>query len=325
MLNKILLAIILGFFVGFMPAGGQTTPTAPVRIKGKIIAARVQGHVEAVSNSDGSKRVLRDGDKVSDQTTIVTAPGANIILAFSNGATVNVAGDSNLNIEQFEQDPFAADVKLSELKQEPTTSTTKLSLTKGELVGKVVHLNVDRGSEFTVQTPVGAAGIRGTIFRIVFHPDPATGKVYFVVTTADGKVVLTRGVTTQVSIPSGKTVVAYFNYTPPTTPGGTGTVTNVIFPPVEDVSPLELTQITAAVQTMAASTSSTVFTPLGPNGDGNGNGNGDGNGNGNGNGNGGGNGNGNGGGNANDNGTDNNPSQPAAVPAPTSPQSGSGA
>ena len=57
------------------------------------------------------------------------------------------------------------------MKQEPGTSVTKLNLTRGELVGRVVHLNVDKGSEFTVRTPVGAAGIRGTIFRIIFRPD----------------------------------------------------------------------------------------------------------------------------------------------------------
>ena len=81
------------------------------------------------------------------------------------------------------------------MKQEPGTSTTKLNLSKGELVGKVVHLNVDKGSEFTVQTPVGAAGIRGTTFRIIFRPGP-DGKAFFSVTTADGRVVFT-GITSR--------------------------------------------------------------------------------------------------------------------------------
>ena len=116
---------------------------------------------------------------------MTTAPGAIAILVFSNGATVNVAEDSTLDIvDQFEQDPFAQDLKISDMKHEEGTSTTKLSLARGELVGKVVHLNVDKGSEFTVQTPVGAAGIRGTTFRIVFKP-AKNGKVFFVVTTTE--------------------------------------------------------------------------------------------------------------------------------------------
>ncbi len=268
MLNKILLAIVLGVFVGLMPAGAQTAPSASARVKGKIVAARVQGHVDAVSKVDGQKRTLHDGDQVFDQSTIVTAPGAMIILAFSNGATVNVAGDSNLDIEQFEQDPFASDIKMSEIKQEPSTSTTKLNLTKGELVGKVVHLNVDRGSEFTVQTPVGAAGIRGTTFRIVFRPDPATGKAFFVVTTADGTVVF-KGVTAgPVNIPAGKQVVATFSYTPATAATATAPAAAAVTSPVTivttDTSPTEAAQIQTSSQQIETAVINTVIQPPAP-------------------------------------------------------------
>jgi hypothetical protein len=271
MLNKILFAIALGCFIGLATANADTNPAA--RVKGRIIAARVEGHVDAILKADGTRRTLHDGDVVSEQTTIVTAPGANVILVFSNGATVNVAGDSNLDIEQFDQDPLAESIKVSDMKQEIGTSTTRLDLTKGELVGKVVHLNVDRGSEFTVQTPVGAAGIRGTIFRIVFHPLP-NGKAFFVVTTADGQVVF-RGVTSgPVNIPAGKQVVATFDYTagqPASTASPVIVVTNT--------SPAETVEIEAASQAIVTATASTVIPPSsnGPNG-GNGSGNGNGSG-----------------------------------------------
>lgn len=266
MLNKILLVTILGVFAGLLPAAAQPDAAAPAAVpsaKGHIVAARVQGHVEAVSKVDGKATVLHDGDAVTDQSTIVTSAGASIILVFSNGATVNVAGDSNLDIDQFDQDPFAADVKVSDLKAEPGRSVTKLNLTRGELVGKVVHLNVDRGSEFTVQTPVGAAGIRGTTFRIVFRPDPKTGKAFFVVTTADGRVVFTGVTSGPVSIPAGKQVVATFNYTAPTTPGGTGTVSDVTIPGVTDISVTEAEQITTAVQDIVTAANPVVFNTSG--------------------------------------------------------------
>ena len=119
MLNKILCVAILGVFAGLLPAGAQTTPATPVaqaRIKGTIVAARVVGHVDAVSNTDGQTRTLHDGDKIFEQTTIVTAAGSSAILGFSNGATVNVAAETTLNIETFQQDPFADDVNLSKLR-----------------------------------------------------------------------------------------------------------------------------------------------------------------------------------------------------------------
>ena len=176
MLNKILCVAVLGAVAGLAPAGAQSpTPpaaqpaaAAPGRIKGQIVAARVQGHVTAVSKVNPDGRLLHDGDQVSEDSTVVTAGGASVILVFSNGATLDLAGDSRLKINEFEQDPFSTDLKASDIKEEPGTSVTKLYLTKGELVGRVAHLNVDKGSEFTVRDPVGAAGIRGTFFKHVF-------------------------------------------------------------------------------------------------------------------------------------------------------------
>lgn len=253
MLNKILCVAILGVFAGLMPAGAQTAPATPVaqaRIKGTIVVARVVGHVDAVSNTDGQTRTLHEGDKIFEQTTVVTAAGSSAILAFSNGATVDVAAGTTLNIETFEQDPFADDVKLSEIKREPTTSTTRLNLTKGELVGKVVHLNIDRGSEFTVQTPVGAAGIRGTTFQITFNPSGPDGRSFFTITTQDGTVVFTGVTVNPVNVPAGKQVVVTFDSTNgvPTTPVA-----------AQDTPPAVEAAIQAASQLIATAVANTTI------------------------------------------------------------------
>jgi hypothetical protein len=243
MLNKILCVILLGCFAGLAPVEAQTAPTAPAKVKGHIVAARIQGHVEVKSKELGDVTILKEGQTIQDGTVVTTAPGAFAILVFSNGATVNVAEDSTLDIDEFVQDPFAGELKVSDMKHEEGISTTKLNLEKGELVGKVVHLNVDQGSEFSVQTPVGAAGIRGTTFKVTFRPGK-DGKVFFSVTTAEGVVVF-RGITSSVSLPAGKQVVATFDYTPPaagtptsSTPLPTGTVilAAVDTPPAEAAS-----------------------------------------------------------------------------------------
>ncbi len=260
MLNKILFVIILGAFSSVASLDAQTTPAAPAKVKGRIIAARVEGHVEAIPNAGGATRVLHDGDVISDGNTVVTSPGANVILVFSNGATLNVAADSSLNIEQFIQDPFASDLKVSDLKEEPGTSTTKLSLAKGELVGKVVHLNVDKGSEFTVQTPVGAAGIRGTTFKIVFRPGP-NGTTLFTVLTSEGRVVLSGVSATPVSIPAGSKVVVSFDIN-----GGVASTPVVVTP----VSAIELTQVEVATQAIVTAVAPIVIPNSGSGGGGGG-------------------------------------------------------
>ncbi len=260
MTHKILFASLLCFLSFLAPIEAQTAPLPAARVKGRIIVARVNGQVNAVSKVNGQIRVLRDGDQVSDQTQIVTSAGADVILVFSNGATLNIAARSTLDIEEFEQDPFASNLKISDMKAEPGTSVTKLSLTKGDLVGKVVHLNVDKGSEFVVNTPVGAAGIRGTTFRIVFRPGP-NGKALLSVTTADGVVVF-KGITSgPVDIAAGKQVVATFDYTAPS-PGNPGSTAQT--GPVEivttDVSAAELGQIESISEAIEAAITDIVWT-----------------------------------------------------------------
>jgi hypothetical protein len=260
MLNKILFVIALGFFVGVTAAGADTAPSGTARVKGRIVAARVQGHVDAVSKTDGQRRALHDGDAVTEQTEIVTGAASNVILVFSNGATVNVGADSNLDIELFEQDPFATEQKVSSMKQEPGTSVTRLSLTKGELVGKVAHLNVDRSSEFTIQTPVGAAGIRGTTFRIVFRPGP-NGAARFSVVTTDGRVVFSGTALPPVAVPAGKQVVATFDLKN-RQPSGPLHLT--------DVSAADAAEIEALAAEIETAVVDILFGPLdnGPNGNG---------------------------------------------------------
>jgi len=213
MINKILVIIVLGVFSGLAAAVGQSALPASGRIGGQILAARVQGQVTAISKANLENRLLHDGDKVSDQTTIVTGPGASVILVFSNGATVDVAGDSRLNVSEFEQDPFSGDVAASEIKQEPGTSVTKLNLVRGELTARIAHLNVDRGSEFTIQTPVGAAGIRGTFVKVILRP-LKDHKAHFSVETFEGLVIFTGLVSGPLEIPVGHKFEGSFDYNP---------------------------------------------------------------------------------------------------------------
>jgi FecR protein len=214
MINKILCIIALGSILGFATAGAQPALSGDARVKGQIVAARVQGHVTAISKATQESRLLHDGDQIAEQTTILTAPGASIILAFSNGATAEVAGDSKLDVAEFEQDPFSTSIKASEIKQETGTSVTKLDLTRGELVGRVAHLNVDKGSEFTVRTPVGAAGIRGTVVGVIFVPLKG-GKAHLEIETFEGLVSFTPGGGgNPILIPAGQKVDETVSFTP---------------------------------------------------------------------------------------------------------------
>jgi hypothetical protein len=173
------------------------------------------------------------------------------VLVFSNGATVSLGPDTRLSIDKFLQDPFSQSVKIEELSTEPpgSTSVTSLKLVRGEMVSNVKKLNKAGGSTFTVQTPVGAAGIRGTTFEIFFKPGEDTAS--FGLRMVEGVIELGfggRGRT--VMVEGGKQVIMDgigFDAT-------SGRVTSV--PDVPDPSPVSMTTLAALQQAAAQALSS---------------------------------------------------------------------
>lgn len=224
---------------------------------GKIKSARVEGDVQKVLKN-GTSAALKNGDELFESETVKTGKGSSIVLAFENGSSVKLGADSSLAIDEFKIDPLSAPVDLSSLKAEPTVSKTSLNLAYGEMVGAVKKLNIEKGSSYSIKTPVGAAGIRGTIFRIVFRPD-STGKAFFTVSTAEGFVVMT-GVTTQtIPIGAGKEVVVTIDI-PNTTPTpGTPPPAPVI--KTQDIPAATATLITAAATSISQVLQTTTFTP----------------------------------------------------------------
>lgn len=166
------------FFVAaflFTAAGvASAQPAAsepPAQPGGRILVARVTGEAFAVNPGDGLKFPVRNGSLLTEGQVITTGAGASVLFVLSNGATVSLGADSVLALEQFTQQPFGESYKMSTLAAEPSTSSTRLNLVRGELISDVKKLNKGAGSSFSIKTPVGAAGIRGTAFRIAFKPE----------------------------------------------------------------------------------------------------------------------------------------------------------
>lgn len=245
------------FFTGISAQGQEAGSRPP----GLIKVAKVTGAVTAMK--DGVTTPLANGSEISQGYVVNTAKDSSVVLVFSNGATVNLAQDSSLSIDEFLQDPFADEVSVSKLTAEPSVSNTKLNLSRGELVGNVKKLNYDAGSSFTVQTPVGAAGIRGTTFRIVFRPD-GTGKAFFSLTTVEGNVVLASGTVNmpaEMSVQDNREVEVVLDITVDDA-AGTITVSAPSATPVTvtDTPPTTQAQVTAVAQQVAEAAAAVVFT-----------------------------------------------------------------
>lgn len=252
---------MFGFAALLCSSAGAQSTSQP----GQIKAAKVTGTVTAIK--DGATITVESGTELSQGYTVTTGKNSSVVLVFSNGATLNLAGETSLAIDEFTQDPFADEIAVSKMTAEPSTSRTKLNLSRGELVGNVKKLNYDAGSSFNIQTPVGAAGIRGTTFRIVFRPD-GTGKAFFSLTTVEGNVVLASGTVnlpSETSVPDNKEVEVVIDVNVDAT---TGAVTVAVgsAPPivVADAAPASVAQVAATVQQIATAVAAVTFTSPAP-------------------------------------------------------------
>ena len=258
MRTKLLSWILLCGVAVFFAASAQAQQG---RVAWRIVVAKVKGTVTAVEKTTNVRKELHDNDAITQNYVVTTALDSSVILVFSNGSTINLAQDSTLAIDEFLQDPFSSQYSMATATEEPSTSSTKLTLTRGELVGNVKHLHKDAGSSFSVNTPVGAAGIRGTTFRIVFRPD-SSGKAFFTLSTAEGVVILTgtNSATQQVPVATGKEVVVTVEVNVDVT---TGAVTITAPPQIQQATSIPAaTQATiaAAVQQIVQTNTAVIFT-----------------------------------------------------------------
>ncbi|WP_069962461.1 FecR family protein [Lacunisphaera limnophila] len=231
-----------------MSVHAQTEP-------GQILAAKVEGQVLKVA-ADGTSSPLVAGTKLAETDTITTAKNSSVVLVFMNGSSVKLGPESRLAIDEFKMDPLAEDIEPSKLQAEPSVSKTTLNLSYGEMVGDVKKLNTS--SSYSIKTPVGAAGIRGTIYRVVFRPT-SDGKAFFTVQTAEGRVVM-EGVTAgEIPIEAGKEVVVEIDV--PDVPGGEAAAPVVV---TQDIPAATSALIATEAQTITQTVQATTFTPTPP-------------------------------------------------------------
>ena len=274
-----LIALLAVFTCEAAAQGLAGAPVAPAsgQLPGTIRATRVEGEVKYVEIATGAEKPLKDDMVIGQGTIVRTGANAKVVLLFSSGASINLAHTSELNIETFTQDPFAENATnyaVAKETEEPSVSTTAITLTQGELIGNVKKLK--RGgaveSKFTVKTPVGAAGIRGTTFKVTYRPSGDGRTFTFSLTTLQGDVVVTLATGTVnapaagVSVTDSKEIVltnvevnpVTNQITATTSTGQTAAVTAP--PPPVDAPVTVVAQVTAVAQQLVQAVANVVFT-----------------------------------------------------------------
>ena len=147
-----------------------------IQSKGAIIIASMEGEVSVTNNETGvalSADRVKVGGLIFDGHTVSTGPASKAVLLFSSGTITTLKADSVLNIKKFAQEKFdpKAAGKLGERKDEPSPSETVIDLNLGDMVVDVKKLKKE--SSFNIDSPVGTAGIRGTVpaIQVLKLPD----------------------------------------------------------------------------------------------------------------------------------------------------------
>ena len=145
-----------------------------------VIIASVEGEVSSYNMVDDFKTTVSSqnvGSKISPQSLITTGKTGKIALLFSNGALFTIKPGSRFYLRKYKQlegsvEGLPAPGKLEE---EPTQSELSAHLDFGELVVKAPKLK--KGSSMKVTSPLGTAGIRGTMFQFMAVRNEVTGDI----------------------------------------------------------------------------------------------------------------------------------------------------
>ena len=166
---------LLHFFILF--ATFSVAVSQDISTKGALIIASVEGQV-TVTNNESQQPLpaakIVAGGVIYDGHTIKTGPSAKMILLLTNGTVATIKADSSLNIKKFTQEKFdMSKTNINDLSGEPSKSDTVIDIEIGDMVVDVKKL--DKKSSFNIESPVGTAGIRGTVPAISVTQTPDGG------------------------------------------------------------------------------------------------------------------------------------------------------
>ena len=117
------------------------------------------------------------GKKIDSKSIIKTGKDGTLGLLFSNGTLITIKPGSRFFIRDYSQKIVSAEnlPDPSKLEEEPSQSKLLAHLDFGELIVKVPKLK--KGSTMNLTSPLGTAGIQGTMFQMMAVRNEITGDI----------------------------------------------------------------------------------------------------------------------------------------------------
>jgi hypothetical protein len=197
-LNCFLFLLVFSFAFNYLKAADAS-----------VIVASVEGEVFSLSLEDEFQVTLDKssvGKKIEEKSILTTGENGSTSLLFSNGTLITVKPGSRFYLRKFAQKAFSTDhnLKPSTLEEEPSKSELLAHLDFGNLIVKVPKLA--KGSSMIVSSPLGTAGIRGTMFQLVAVRNPVTGDITGGVNLISGDISFTDVGGNELTLVSGQSL-----------------------------------------------------------------------------------------------------------------------
>jgi len=137
--------------------------------QGALILISKEGTIRYLDKVGIPQEDIKIGSIIPPSYLVETGEDGKLTGLLSNGTLLTLTENTRMKVATFEQEPFEDDGrKLAELPGEPSQSKVDLELEYGSLVVKTKKLS--KGSNFTINSPLGVAGIRGTEFQMASNP-----------------------------------------------------------------------------------------------------------------------------------------------------------
>jgi hypothetical protein len=137
--------------------------------QGALILISKEGTIRYLDKVGIPQEDIKIGSIIPPSYLVETGENGKLTGLLSNGTLLTLTENTRMKVATFEQEPFEDDGrKLAELPGEPSQSKVDLELEYGSLVVKTKKLS--KGSNFTINSPLGVAGIRGTEFQMASNP-----------------------------------------------------------------------------------------------------------------------------------------------------------
>ena len=163
--NFTFLLILIGQLVPSLLSGAEKFSD------GLIFIVGLEGEVKFFDNqgNEVGENKFVVGSPFPKNHTAETGKGGKAVFLLSNGTLMTVDQNAKMKVSFYDQIPFEAKGRaLKDLTEEPSQSNVNIDLDFGALIVKTKKLN--KKSSFSILSPVGTAGIRGTEFQMEINP-----------------------------------------------------------------------------------------------------------------------------------------------------------